>query len=43
MADVHAEVEGRHGEVTRAELQSALRAAEEEGAVLVRGTTVHFI
>ena len=35
VADVHAEVQGRHGEVTWEELRSALRAAEEEGAVLV--------
>ena len=43
VADVHAEVRGRYCEVTWEELRSALRAAEEEGAVLVRGTTVHFI
>ena len=43
VADVRTEVRGRYGEVTWEELRSALRAAEEEGAVLVRGTTVHFI
>ena len=43
VADIHTEIQRRHGEVTWGELRSALRAAEEEGAVLIRGTTVHFI
>lgn len=43
VADVHVEVQRQHGEVTRAELRDALGEAEDEGAVLVRGTTVPFI
>ena len=43
VTDVRAEVRRRHGEVTMAEVWKALREAEEADAVLVRGTTVHFI
>ena len=34
VADVHAEVRRRHGEVTQAEVRDALRKAEDADAVL---------
>ena len=43
MADVHVEVQRRHGEVTQAEIRDALREAEDADAVLVRGATMHFV
>ena len=42
VAEVHAEVQRRHGEVTRAEVWDALRGAEDVDAVLLRDATVHF-